>query len=144
MIRRKFHVQSLEKIGTIAQDLDQGVIRVAGSLLRELGGRNTLVKISVIVGGRAEKSIVRILRAATGQSGLTADRVALQYDDRLFLGVDRAGEPCELSIRRVNEWTALPIFLLRHSSPLVRREAAFALALMISGAAVGFFLGLLI
>jgi hypothetical protein len=103
-----------------------------------------LVKVSVIVDGRAEKSIVRILRAATGESGFTADRVAFQYDDRLFLGVDRAGEPRELSIHRVNEWTALPIFLLRHSSPLVRREAAFALALMISGAVVGFVLGLLI
>lgn len=157
LIKEKFEVCALEKLGTTSQDIDQGVIRVAGSKLSKLGGRNALVKITVVQKGEPSKQeqeqeqelkskpkpkpIKRIVRAATGEGGLSGQQIALQYDDRNMLGITSLREEYEIKIEPVNEWLGLPGFLLGHSSPLVRKEAAFGLALMIVGAVIGFIIG---
>lgn len=143
-VRQTFLIVSLEKVGTIDQDLDVGVIRVSGALLRQLGGRDTLVKISKVTNDGSRVSIVRILRAATGKQALKIDEVALQYDDRRKLGIKRAGEEGELKIEQVGRWLGLPKFLIGHSSPLVRLEAVYAFSLMISGAIIGLVIGLVL
>lgn len=140
VIRGEFKVHSLESRGTLIQDGDVGVIRVPATMLSKVGGRNSLVKVSVVRDERS-KSHIRIARALTGKHALRNDEVALQYDDRADLGIRDAGAVCTLVIKPVNEWLALPRFLLGHSSPLVRREAAFAMALMVLGAIVGAFGG---
>lgn len=141
---RVLKIRSLESIGTLKQDLNVGVIRVSASLLQELGSRNSLVRLSILKDGKASKSLVRIVRAATGKKALLRDEVALQYDDRQLLGVKRPGTLHSLSIRPVSNWAALPRFLLTHTSPLVRREAAFGLVLAVVGTIVGFILGALL
>ena len=120
MIQKEFRIQSFEKTQTLTQDIDQGVIRVSGASLGELGGRNSLVRVSVIEDGCVKKSIVRIVRAATGEGALTNEQVAMQYDDRVNLGIQNVGTTVDLKIEPVNEWLGLPQFLLGHSSPLNR------------------------
>jgi hypothetical protein len=142
VVRGDFKVRSLEGIGTPAQDMDIGVIRVPSAMLRKLGTRNSLVRVSLMENGRKKKSLIRIVRAATGARALLKNEVALQYDDRRELGIYRAGSTHTLVIEPVHEWLALPSFLLGHSSPLVRRETVFALALMVVGAIIGFIVGL--
>lgn len=137
-----FKVRSLEGIGTLDQDIDVGVIRVSAVLLRKLGSRNSLVRISIVRDGRKAKSLTRIVRAATGTRSLLKNEIALQYDDRLALGIKKAGTVHSVSIEPVNEWSALPAFLLSHPSPLVKREAAFALTLMLLGAVIGLVIGI--
>ena len=141
MVTGDFKVRSLESIGTIDQDIDVGVIRVSAVLLRKLGSRNSLVRVSIIKYGREEKSLTRIVRAATGTRSLLKDEIALQYDDRLALGIKKAGTVHAVSIDPVKEWRALPAFLFSYPSPLVKREAAFALTLMVLGVAIGLVLG---
>ena len=141
MITQKFRVFSLEKLGTLNQDLDVGVVRVPAVVMRSVAKRNSLVRISVMEGSVRKKSLVRIIRAATGEGALKNNEIALQYDDRRTLGIPSVGSERTLEIKRVHEWTHLPAFLLRHSSPLVRREAAFGLVLMVLGAIAGFCLG---
>jgi len=141
VVQAKFKVRSLESIGTLDRDNDVGVVRVSAALMRRIGERNTLVRISILHRGE-KKSVVRIMRAATGTRALLKDEVALQYDDRRTLGIKQAGTAHELEISPVNEWLALPAFLLGHPSPLVKREAAFGLALMFVGAVLGFLVGL--
>ena len=144
MVENDFKVLSLEAIGTIEQDRDVGAIRVSGVILRKLGGRNSLVRVSLIDHGRTRKSLIRIVRAATGERKLLKDEIALQYDDRRELGIKKAGASHTLRIEPVNQWLRLPEFLLRHSSPLVRREAAFSISLMVVGAVIGFLLGIFV
>jgi hypothetical protein len=162
LIKEKFEVCALEKLGTTDQDIDQGVIRVAGSKLSKLGGRNALVKITVVQKGESPKQeqepklepkskskpkpkpIIRIVRAATGEGGLSGQQIALQYDDRNMLGITSLREEYEIKIEPVSEWLGLPGFLLGHSSPLVRKEAVFGLALMFVGAVVGFIFGIIV
>ncbi len=140
MVEGEFKVQSLEEIDTFNQDLDVGVIRVAGPRLQELGGLSALVRVSTIRNRRRVKSLIRIVRAKTTKPTLAMDEIALQYDDRLELGIKSVGERHELSIKRVRQWPALPCFLLLHTSPLIKKEAAFAIALLF----VGFLLGFLV
>ncbi|MBE0532131.1 MAG: hypothetical protein IH626_14965 [Rhodospirillales bacterium] len=141
-IRGKFKICSLEAIGTLGMDGDVGVVRVSGYFLRTHTRRNAMLRITPVdAAGRKGKAIIRIVRAATGSKSLAKDEIALQYDDRIELGIKKAGTVQELEIRSVNEWTGLPMFLLRHTSPLVRREAAFAFALMGVGAFIGFLAG---
>lgn len=140
-LRRSFRVASLERVGTIAQDLDVGVVRVSGALLRELGGRDSLVKITANPDGSDRPSMVRILRAATGTRALAKTEIALQYDDRRKLGIKRAGATCDIELRPVGRWLSLPSFLLGHSSPLVRMEASYALSLMVVGGIIGLVVG---
>ena len=143
-----FTVFSLESLSTANQDLDVGVVRVSAHRLRCLGGRGSLVKI-MRTDSKKTKPIVRIIRAATGNGrALRHDQIALQYDDRLALGIKEIGAcySYNLELERVHDWFSLPKFLLGHSSPLVRKEAAFGIALMIVGvvlgAGLGFFVGL--
>ena len=140
----RIEVRSLQCIGTINQDVDVGVVRVAGARLKKLGGRNALVRVSTIQNGRRVKSIVRIVRAQTNDPALKTDQIALQYDDRLALDISSVGDRHELLIERVWQWPALPCFLLFHTSPLVKKEAGFAIGLLIIGLIVGFLLGFLI
>ncbi len=142
----EFKVCSLEKISSLDSDRDVGVVRVSGAFLRKHTRRNALLRISVVdARGRAGGSIVRIVRAATtGKSPLRLNEVALQYDDRLELGIKIAGTTHRLRIEPVNNWLGLPLFLLGHPSPLVRKEAVFAVALMIVGALAGFVVGIAI
>ena len=141
---RDLKVRSLESIGTLTQDLDVGVIRVSASLLQELSSRNSLVRISIFEDGKASKPLVRIVRAATGKNALRENEIALQYDDRKLLGIKRANTLHRITITPVSDWVALPCFLLTHTSPLVRREAVFGLALMLVGVFLGFLLGLFV
>lgn len=140
MIEGNFKVRSLESINTINQDIDVGIVRVSGWRLKELGSRNSLVRVSTIKNGKKPKCLFRIARAKTGKHALKKNEIALQYDDRLLLGIDRADEFRMLSIKPVGQWWALIPFLFCHTSPLVRKEVAFAVVLLI----VGFFLGLFI
>jgi hypothetical protein len=144
-MRGVFKVCSLEKIGTIQQDFDVGVVRVSGALLRQLGTRNSMVRVSVLENGKPQKSLVRIIRAATGTKALRKDEIALQYDDRSELGIKKAGTCHSISIEPIGQWWGLPSFLLSHTSPLVRRDAFFALGLAtlsaLLGAIVGFGIG---
>lgn len=139
-------VRSLESIDTISQDVDVGVVRVAAARLKELGGRNALVRVSRIQNTRRVKSLTRIVRAKPTAPALSIDEIALQYDDRQALGINSAGGQHEILIERVWQWPALPWFLLSHTSPLVKKEACFAVALMIvgvlAGGLIGFLLGL--
>lgn len=141
MIERIFAIHSLEKLNTVNQDLDVGVVRVSACLLRCLGGRGSLVKITPFEPTENTRSIVRIIRAATGENALTKDQIALQYDDRLALGVKKVGACHKLKLKPVHNWLSLPKFLLGHPSPLVRKEAIFGIALMISGVVLGVVLG---
>ncbi|MDE0006066.1 MAG: hypothetical protein OXQ29_25525 [Rhodospirillaceae bacterium] len=138
-IKGEFKVKSFEQIDTINQDFDVGVIRVAGCHLKDLGSRNALVRVSTTENGRT-MSLIRIVRAKTGKSKLSENEIALQYDDRLALGIKKAGEVRTLSIQPIYQWLHLPRFLLSHTSPLVRKEAGFALVLLFTG----FLLGLLV
>jgi hypothetical protein len=142
-------VRSLESVGTWHSDIDMGVVRVAGALLAPSGGRNSLVRISMLDEDNSPgPSIVGIVRAATGAGGkraaLTNDQIALQYDDRVKLGIKKVGTKHKMRIEAVNRWRGIPHFLLGHSSPLVRIQSLFAIALMILGAIVGFLAGLAI
>jgi len=141
-MKDQFKVRSLVSIGTLDRDIDVGVIRVPGTFLRKFSKRNSLVRVSLTSEDGEKKSIVRIVRAATGNHALLKNEVALQYDDRRELGIKKAGTMHTLEIKTVNEWLALPKFLLGHPSPLVRREAVFAVSLMVVGALVGFLAGL--
>lgn len=143
-VKQTFVVYSLEKIGTLTQDHDVGVIRVSGSLLRKLGGRNALVRVIAHHESESDRSIIRILRAATGSKALRRSEIALQYDDRRSLGIKQAGVEQMISIQSVGSWRGLPSFLISHTSPLVRLQAAFGIILMLAGAVVGLLLGGLI
>ena len=124
---------------------DVGVIRVSGAFLRKNTKRNALLRITLVdEDGRRKKSIVRIVRAATGRPALRENEIALQYDDRIELGIRKAGTTHTLEFKPVHDWLGLPIFLLGHPSPLVRREVAFAIALMIVGVVIGFVAGSMI
>lgn len=141
----QFKVRSLEVIGTLSTDIDVGVVRVSAAFLRNNTRRNALLRISIVgKDSDANKSIIRIVRAATGSRTLRKNEIALQYDDRIELGIKKAGTTHMLEIEPVNDWLGLPSFLLGHPSPLVRREAVFAVALTLVGALIGFFVGLAI
>lgn len=136
-------VRSLESIDTLKQDLDVGVVRVPAIFVRTLAKRNSLVRISALdEDGCRRKSIVRIVRAHTGMGALLKNEIALQYDDRLELGIPSAGASRLIEVSVCHPWIGLPEFLFRHPSPLVRKETIFSLSLMVIGALVGFLLGL--
>jgi hypothetical protein len=139
-------VYSLTRIGTVESDHDVGVVRVSGSFLQKHARRNALVKICVLNNdGKEVGSIVRVARAATrGGNALSSDEIGLQYDDRLELGIKNAGTTHQFRIKQVGDYSGLPRFLLRHPSPLVRKEAIFALALMIVGVLIGALVGFVI
>ena len=143
MVEGEFKVRSLEAIDTIGQDADVGVIRVAGVHLKELGGRNALVRVSVIRDGKPAKSLVRIVRAKTTEPALKTGEIALQYDDRLALGINRAGQQQNVLIEQVRAWQFLSRlrFLLSHTSPLVKRQTGFAIAVLIVGVIAALILG---
>ena len=144
-VKGDFKVRSLEAIGTVNTDIDVGVVRVSGALLWRNTKRNALLRISLVGNdGRKKKSIVRFVRAATGSRALRMNEIALQYDDRIELGIRKAGTTHTLEIKPVHNWLGLPKLLLGHPSPLVRKEAAFAIALMIIGVVIGFFAGVMI
>ena len=142
----KLKVHSLTRIGTLDSDHDVGVVRVSGAFLTKYTRRHSLLKICVLNDeGKEGRSIVRVARAATrGDKALGSDEIALQYDDRLELGIKDVGTAHKFRIKRVNDWLGLPQFLLGHPSPLIRKEAIFALALMIVGALIGFVIGIAI
>ena len=145
MVTRIFQVQSLKYIGTNSQDLDQGVVRVSQTLLENLGGRNALVRVSIYENEKIRQSIVRLVRAATtGSHRLLANQIALQYDDRVLLGVAKAGSEAKLRIKKVNSWIGLPQFIFGHTSPVKRIEAFFGLALTCLGLVMGLLLGLIV
>lgn len=138
MITGEFTIKSLEGIETINQDMDVGVVRVSSCRLQELGARNSLVRVSIIAENGSKKSLIRIVRAKTGEKALKNYQIALQYDDRLALGIKNSDESRKLSIEPVREWLWLPSFLLWHTSPLVKKETRFALALLLLGFLLGF------
>jgi hypothetical protein len=141
-IKDKFRVRSLESIGTRETDFDLGVVRVSGALLRKLGKRNILLRISRFEkNGKSRKSIVRLVRAATGQRGLLKHEIALQYDDRAELGIRKAGTEHDIELTPISKWIGLPCFLLGHPSPLVRSETIFAIAIAIGALVIGYLLG---
>ena len=139
----KFKVRSLESIGTDKQDYDIGVVRICGSLLAKLGGRNVLVKVSVAGLSGRKKSLIRIVRASTGSNALKNNEIALQYDDRELLGIRSFESEYDIVIERVFQLISQPSFLWNHTSPLVRMNAAFAVVLTLMGTALGFFIGCL-
>lgn len=144
IVKDDFKVRSLESIGTESTDIDVGVVRVSGAFLSENTKRNALLRIALVgEDGQRKKSIVRIVRASTGRRALLKNEIALQYDDRIELGIRTVGTTHPLEIEPVHDWLGLglPIFLLGHPSPLVRREAVFAIILMILGGFIGFFIG---
>ena len=144
-VRADFKVRSFGAIGTLNTDIDVGVVRVSAAFLRKNTKRNALLRISLVgEDGRKGKSIVRVVRAATGTHALRKNEVALQYDDRIELGIKKADTTHRLEIEPVHRWLGLPYFLLGHPSPLVRKEAVFAIALMIIGAVIGFVAGVMI
>jgi hypothetical protein len=138
-IVRAFKVQSLEGIGTDHIDLDKGVIRVSKNTLRELGGRNSLVRITNSSGA----TMVRSVRAKTGQNALSDNQIALQYEDRLHIGVKDAGTEFELTIERINPVLGIIAFNWNHTSPLIRLQTAFAFWTSVVSLIVGFLLGLI-
>jgi hypothetical protein len=145
MVRGEFKVRSLEGIGTVDTDFDIGVVRVSAAFLRRHAKRNALIRISVVGNdGHTSRSIVRVVRAATGKKALRANEIALQYDDRVDLGIKKAGGIHTLQIDPVNSWLGLPQFLLGHPSPLVRKDIVFSIALWVIGLIVGFIVGLAI
>lgn len=144
-MRGQFKIHSLERIGTLSQDIDVGVVRVPGIFLKRYAKRNSLVRISMINdAGKKTKTIIRIVRAATGGKALRKNEIALQYDDRIELGIRKAGEMHTIEIESVSDWSGIWRFLLGHPSPLVRREVVFSIVLMIFGALVGFLIGLVV
>jgi hypothetical protein len=141
LVKGEFNVRSLEAIGMVGTDFDAGVVRVSRAFLRKNAKPNALIRISTVdQDGRKKSSIVRIVRAAA----LHPNEIALQYDDRVELGIKKVGTIHMLQIEPVNQWLGLPVFLLGHPSPIVRMNTIFAIALMIVGALVGFIAGLLI
>ena len=144
MVEGEFKVRSLEAIDTIGQDADVGVIRVVGAHLKELGGRNALVRVCVVRNGRPVKSLVRIVRAKTTEPALKSYEIALRHEDRLAPGISRVGELERLAIKKAWQCPALVCFLLFHTSPLVKKETCIAVTLLILGAIEGFLLGFIV
>ena len=142
MAEGEFKVRSLGAIDTINQDGDVGVIRVAAARLEELGGRNALVRVSTMKDGRRVKSLVRIVR---DKNTLKENEIAIQYDDRRALGIYRVGKLQSISIEKVKAWQLLSClrFLLFHTSPLIRYQTSFAIAVAIASVAAAYFLGFL-
>jgi hypothetical protein len=135
-----FTVKSLTSIKKIDQDSDIGVVRVSTSFITKHAKRNALLKITNMdcIDSKA-KSIVRIARAYT----LKENEIALQYDDRLKLGINKAGDVHRLQINQVNILRGLLPFLWNHTSPLVHLQTALAVFLFIFGLAIGYLLGFL-
>jgi hypothetical protein len=136
-----FEIRSFTSIHTQNQDLDVGVIRVTGDTLKQLGGRDALVRISCHSGEGISNSIIRIVRASTGKDCLTKGQIALQYEDRRRLGVPRLPATNRISIEPVNQMLNQPKFLWTHTSPLVRMNAIFGVTLTIMGTAIGLVIG---
>lgn len=137
-------MRSLDSIDTVVQDYDVGVVRVSGPLLAQLGGRNVLIKVSVDGLQGRKKSLIRIVRAATGDNALKKGEIALQYDDRELLGIKCAGSEHNIVLERVCQIVNQPRFLWHHTSPLVRMNAYFAVVLTLVGTGLGFVIGGLI
>lgn len=138
-IVRAFSVKSLEGIGTDHIDLDKGVVRVSQKTLKELGERNSLVKITNSSGA----TIVRIVRAKTGRNALSDNQIALQYEDRLHIGVKDAGTEIELTIERINSFLGIIAFNWNHTSTLIRLQTAFTFWTSVVSLMFGFLLGLI-
>ena len=143
--KKEFEIRSLTGVRTFNTDNDVGVVRVSPDYLSKASlKRNALVRISSFdEDNKKSNSIVRIVRPTSGKGTLKGNAIALQYDDRLELGITKVGETHTLEIKQVNDWWGLPCFLLGHASPLVRREAVFSVALMILGVVIGLVAGII-
>lgn len=153
-------VKSFQYTGTLESDRDVGAIRINGMRLSQLknagepSARNVLVRVTKIQDGKRGPSIVRIARAATPsktkvatdpdfRKALNSDEIAMQYDDRIILGIKDAGSTYELIVERhpfpvIGYWN----YLWNHSSPLVRITFFMSLLSGALGALIGAILGI--
>lgn len=131
-----FTILSFKDIDTHPQDIDSGVIRLPQDLLPD-AKRGDLVKITTENG----KSIVRIVRRGMGSSKLEDNQVAMQYDDRVELGLRRTPE-ANLTITKISDWLGLYRFFKTHPAPLVRLEARLSWVMLFLGTALGALVGI--
>lgn len=141
-LKRNFRVKSLESVGKLATDYDVGIVRISGNQLSNNFERNSYVKIQMC-GEGTNKKITRIVRALTGEGALKNDEIALQYDDRLALGVSNAGESVELKLTKIPAWRAIWSYCSNHPSPLIKAQFWLSVILALLGILVGAPLGLL-
>jgi hypothetical protein len=141
----EFNVHSLERIGTLDQDYDIGIVRTSAYIMKKVAERNSFVKI-ISKSGSKKKSIIRIIRAATGgnpriagnnRKALSKYEIALQYDDRRALGIFKLDRAYKLRIRRTIPLMGLFGYLNGHSSPPIRYTYRLSWILLIIGAALG-------
>lgn len=113
--RDKFKIRSSESIDRIDFDLNVGVVRVSGGVLRNFS-RNEFVRI-INHTAEGKPKIIRIIRARTGQGALSDNEIALQYDDRVKLNIRNAGDHVDLTLHTIPLIVAIWPFCASHSSP---------------------------
>lgn len=124
-------LRSFHDINTHPQDIDTGVVRLPQNMAH-IANRGDLVRLTTKDG----KSIVRIVRYGTGSTRLGDDEIAIQYDDRVELGLRRV-DACELTITKVSDWGGLYHFFKTHPAPLVRLEARLSWMMLLLGSVLG-------
>jgi hypothetical protein len=125
-------------LGTDAQDNDTGVVRIGRDALK-FAKRGTMVRLT---NKDTNQSIVRIIRRGVGPSHLAPNEIALQYDDRVALGLEGRADFARLDIVVLRPWQGIFTFFATHPSPLVRLEARLAWVMLILGTLLGALVGI--
>lgn len=135
----EFKIRSLTAIKVPKADYDSGIIRVPNKWISNYFPRGSLVKIKhqPESGGKA----IKLTRIVRGSRRLKDDEIALQYDDRLELGLSRAGKTLKLEIKSVNIPLGVFPFLFKHTSPVTRYQTWLRLGLMLVSIFLGFVIG---
>lgn len=133
--RDKFKIRSSESIDRIDFDLNVGVVRVSGGVLRNFS-RNEFVRI-INHTAEGKPKIIRIIRARTGQGALSDNEIALQYDDRVKLNIRNAGDHVDLTLHTIPLIVAIWPFCASHSSPLIVAQFWLSVALALIGVLAG-------
>lgn len=135
-LKATFKVKSLESVQRLATDYDVGIVRISGNQLSNHFKRNSFVRIQTC-GKGDRKKITRIARALTGVDALKNDEIALQYDDRLALGIPNAGDRAELELISKPQWRAIWAYCSNHPSPVIKAQFWLSIALAVLGVLVG-------
>ena len=135
----EFEIVSFHEIGTHAQDLDEGVVRLGRDFALPVK-RGQLVRIQ---SKKTGKAIVRVVRRGVGKSHLDVNQIAMQYDDKVLLGLSR-DKKAELEFKVLGNYIGILRFFRTHPSPLIRLEAMLAWIMLVLGSLIGGILGFLI
>ena len=101
--------------------MGKGVVRLHNCWGHRLNiKRGALVKISALEGDRVEGPVYCIYRAGTGPK-LGEDSMGLEYDNRLRLGVPKAGSVVPIQIEKAC-WVNWVWYLKDHPDPSIKAQ----------------------